>query len=423
MVQFIPVFTLAIFYNLDLEMNPGSAMAVNGSVHGNKNIYVTGAGTNTPLVFWDIVEAVQQVNRFPSPLDSQNTSRTGNVVFNITNNNPISNAAPLYLGISVTNNPAAILDVPPAGIDPISSTGQAYLYNQADLVITNSNTNGLAVYYQNFSGVPAQLLVAMDVTNINVITHTTNISYSFVTNVTFYDYRESKPVKAIQLDVAKFIQWLTNRIGQIYNSLNTSGATSKGHGINLIHLYNGITNDGSQLPAVRVVNGAQLPTSGLTVTTPFPLYVEGNYNITTDGVNFSTALGDTTNTRPAALMGDAVTILSANWVDTATSSGNTRTATATTINAACLEGIVPSDGTHYSGGVENFLRLLENWGGLNPLTYNGSIVVLFPSQYATSPWGGSYYSPPVRRWGFDLNFINPAKLPPGTPMVRNYATP
>ena len=118
-------------------------------------------------------------------------------------------------------------------------------------------------------------------------------------------------------------------------------------------------------------------------------------------------------------MGDALTVLSGNYVDTATSSGTTRTPISTVINAACLEGIVPSDGTHYSGGVENFLRLLENWSGGPVLTYNGSIVVLFQSQYATSFWGNSsYYSPPIRKWGFDLNFNQQSKLPPMTPQAR-----
>ncbi len=91
----------------------------------------------------------------------------------------------------------------------------------------------------------------------------------------------------------------------------------------------------------------------------------------------------------------------------------------TTINAAMLEGIVasnPNISGNYSGGVENFLRLLENWSG-DTLTYNGSIVVLFYSQYATNSWQptGNYYNPPTRKWAFDLNFDNALKIPPLTP--------
>jgi len=65
------------------------------------------------------------------------------------------------------------------------------------------------------------------------------------------------------------------------------------------------------------------------------------------------------------------------------------------------------------------MRLLENWSG-RTLTYNGSIVVLFYSEYATNSWRetGGYYSAPTRHWAFDLNFENSAKIPPLTPKTR-----
>jgi hypothetical protein len=97
---------------------------------------------------------------------------------------------------------------------------------------------------------------------------------------------------------------------------------------------------------------------------------------------------------------------------------------ATTVNAACLEGIVQSTSANYSGGVENFLRLMENWN--TTLTYNGSIVVMFPSIYATNVWlstassgtSGAYYNLPGRQWGFDYNFLSQNGLPPLTPQVK-----
>ena len=72
---------------------------------------------------------------------------------------------------------------------------------------------------------------------------------------------------------------------------------------------------------------------------------------------------------------------------------------------------------HYSGGIENFLRLEENWSQSYILTYNGSLVVMFPSIYATNFWQvpGNYYGVPTRHWGFDVNFTDPNKLPPLTP--------
>ena len=431
----IPLFQFAIFYNMDLEINPGAAMNINGRVHSNNDIYATGSSSGSPLTFSSFVDASQQFYSTPDPLDPGNQSRSGNLIFTINGSgnspNPNSDTSSFSLPIGTNNNPATViglLGIPPSGTAAASPTGQAYLYNDADLIVSNSASGTLSVYYQNLNNASPQTLVPMDMTNINIISHTTNLYYSFVTNVQFYDYREGDNIRSVQLDVAKLNTWLnTNANAANYqNQNNGSGvSTSKGHNINGVYVYNSIpavSGSPGVLPAVRVVNGQQLPSAGLTVATPFPIYVKGNYNTTTNGSKFSTALGDTTNTVPAALMGDAITVLSANWSDTnnANSSlGSRNKPSNTTINAACLEGIVPSNGTYYSGGVENFLRLEEDWGGVT-LSYNGSIVVLFTSQYASSPWPGTgtVYNPPTRAWGFDNNFLQQGRLPPMTPQVR-----
>ena len=133
---------------------------------------------------------------------------------------------------------------------------------------------------------------------------------------------------------------------------------------------------------MRVVNGAQLPyttdpggsgrtTGGLTVVTPQPLYVKGNYNVQTNGgaANASAGTTNTANTYPASLIGDAITILSANWTDTNWFQHRhlaSRIPTNTTINAATMEGIVQSTNSNYSGGLENFLRLEEELERCDP---------------------------------------------------------
>ncbi len=67
--------------------------------------------------------------------------------------------------------------------------------------------------------------------------------------------------------------------------------------------------------------------------------------------------------------------------------------------------------------MENFPRFLETWGGANATnTYNGSMVKMFPSFYATGVWGQDFvYDPPARNWAYDSNFDDPTKLPPKTP--------
>lgn len=99
-------------------------------------------------------------------------------------------------------------------------------------------------------------------------------------------------------------------------------------------------------------------------------------------------------------------------------SENDRPARPTTVNAAILTGVVETAGGRYSGGMENFPRFLEAWGSANTLTYNGSMVKMFPSRYATNFWGtGGVYVPPRRNWAFDLNFNDKNRLPPLTPSL------
>jgi hypothetical protein len=341
--------------------------------------------------------------------------------------------------IGQTNDPTAIralLNLPPAGTAPYSSTGQLYFINQTDLIISNSPSGTISAYLQDSNNVTAltripyntNVVTSYLVTNgytTNKITHvvtpitstaySTNFFYSFATNTTFYDYREGKTVAAVQLNVGALTNWLVSTNGSGYNS---QIYTDTGHYIDSVYVYNNAPYTSSSLPAVRMANGAVLPDQGLTVVTPDPLYVLGNYNA--NGSSLGTT--NTANTQPAALFGDSITALSTAWNDSLYTSSyalGSRNPGATTINAAAFEGIVQTVGANYSGGVENFIRLLENWSSSTTLTYNGSIVVMFPSQYATNKWQqtGVYYNAPHRAWAFDLNFQNNNGLPPLTPQV------
>ena len=105
-------------------------------------------------------------------------------------------------------------------------------------------------------------------------------------------------------------------------------------------------------------------------------------------------------------MGDSINVLSRNWQDNNSNQnlGN-RPAVSTTINAALLGGIVPTNANNngtYSGGVENFVRFLEDWTG-KTFTYYGSMIELFPSKQGVGPWGSaSVYNEPANRfWYFD----------------------
>jgi hypothetical protein len=471
----IPVFQFGVFYNLDLDIGNGQAMIMNGKVHCNGTIWMCPMALMT---FNDRVEASIIVTNADNPSDQQNhTFSSSNLKYVITLNNPVSGADTLNMPINgVSSNPTnleAIINLPPAGVAAPAAaayypSNQIYLYNECDLIISNSASgiNGalgtnITIFYQDQTISPYfyQLtnneictfqktngpasLPALWTTN-SPYRPTTNYaffpvasSFPFVTNVTFYDFREGDQVQAVQIDIAQLNIWLTNtafegykwnlQCGGTYGMGGSSAGTgNKGHPIDSIYVYNSVQRTYSQLPAVRVVNGQQLPSHwGLSVSTPWPLYVMGDYNIQTNASGSKSVL--TTNTAwtwPSALMGDAITILSSNWVDNGSAYTNggsgSRNTVNTTINAACFEGIVPSITTggtkHYSGGLENFLRLLENWN--STLCYNGSIVVMFPSIYATNYWGTGYYSVPTRQWGFDANFTSINKMPPCAPQAK-----
>ncbi|HXF10758.1 MAG TPA: hypothetical protein VN625_08245, partial [Desulfuromonadaceae bacterium] len=264
--------------------------------------------------------------------------------------------------------------------------------------------------------------------------------------VVFYDWREywnagngnggrGKTIQAVQLDVARFNAWLENTNldgttnlngGKYFNALCQS-PTHKHHSIDSMYIYSSVAPANLVLPAVRIKNGQQLYDSkGLSVATPLPLYVQGDFNVT-DGIGSNAGQNSTTHARPASFLADSITILSTAWNDGGPGAKRPNAAD-TTVNAACMAGIVPSDkgisatdNSTYSGGVENFFRLLENWSG-DDFYYNGSIVVMFPSQYATNRWrkpgNNFYYDPPNRHWNFDTNFLIQDRLPPMAPQVK-----
>src|SRR3984885_4611374 len=106
----IPLFQYDIFYNMDLEINPGDTFNVNGRGFSNGNIWATGSSPANELTFSSYVQAVKNFNYNRSPND-QNTSGSGaNIVFTITANNPssLNNAITMPVGTNIDNDPAAV---------------------------------------------------------------------------------------------------------------------------------------------------------------------------------------------------------------------------------------------------------------------------------------------------------------------------
>lgn len=225
---------------------------------------------------------------------------------------------------------------------------------------------------------------------------------------------------------------------------------------------------------VRITNGQNVPGNdkiGFTLASENGVYVQGNFNASSvstiiktpadlsqpaDYNSTSTATypiptgaPSTTIVRPpASIVADAITVLSNNWHDAqsfrypfypGSNTSGGRYGAETTVRAAFLMGnarsaalVFPGSestttpaqaGTkegRLSGGVHNFKRFIETWGPR--MNYCGSLINVFNSTNSNGTYknGQSHtYAPPAdRNWIFDSNFLDPEKLPPGTPFFQ-----
>jgi len=394
-VQFasIPIFQFAIFYNTDMELNGAATLHVRGRVHGNANLFT---GSNANQYFYEDVTTSGIISN-----GMRYGWGTNGTVYYYDSHDGGHSQMTLPIG---TNNTAdavrEVLQLPPSGEDITSAMGHERYYNKAEFVIQVTDTNVSVGWKQPY---------ASSLTSIPWLAITNFVS----TNKTFTDQRENKLILTTEIDVGKFITWAGTN-GTITSSL---GGTP-----NLIYVKDSRTWNSTKMPGVRLVNGQTLPSRGLTVATPNPLYTKGHYNQPTTAHLGTT---NTVNTLPASLVSDAYTLLSASFSDTLSAgSYASRIAENTTVVAAVVTGNVvstgsPSGSSGYSGGVNNLPRLLEAWSGRN-YYLNGSLVCLFNSAMATQPFQnpGVYYSAPSRNINFDSNFLDPTRLPPGAPAMR-----
>lgn len=390
----IPVFQFAMYSSGDMEIGNGQPFTITGRVHSNGQLYVEPI---SPLTFQSDVTAVGDILYQRSPLDPR-APPYGSVVYE---GHKDSHVAAMVLPIGVTNTPAAVREIiePPAPLESASSPiGRLRYFNRADLLLVASNSASGTVITGS-SGNSDNFMTAVPTNELNSFVTATN---------SFFDAREGKTVWPIDINVAALTSWSATN-SNLRRVLNSNAVAS-------IYVWDRRSLTGANLAAVRVTQGNQLPARGLTVATGDPLYVWGHYNQPDAG---SLGTTNTSNALPASLVGDAITILSPNWTDAnSTAAVASRVAVPTTVNAAIIAGAVDTVQGYYSGGMENFPRFLETWGANNVFTYNGSMVKLFPSLYATNLYGQpNVYSPPARNWAYDQNFNNPTKLPPLTPSV------
>lgn len=424
----IPLFQFAVFYGkgVDLEISPGANMTLNGKVFANSDIYLSPQGSTLQMdslvaTAGSIYRTIKRSGSPPTegygnnPLikDASGTYQTLN--FDHVDNQNFSStwsasqwqsAAQSLFGGTVKDSAMGVQQI----IPPIPqlfynpSDPDQVAHQMIELPNASDATDLAAAKLYAQAGLRIVDGSATDQSGNGV-----SLPSGAVSTSTFYDAREGNTMQVTNVDVSRLpASWFQSG-GVLSNGLLYVASSSGGPSATCAHGTRGPANP---CPAVRLVNGSALPQNGLTVASQNPVYIQGNYNTALTGPGG-------TNHPPAAVLADAVTVLSNNWSDAnAANSSSTlasRTATPTTVNAALATG--PSNESTSGAGngqLENDIRLIENWSG-QTLSYSGSIVDLWHSMQVTSPWQntGVYYNAPVRNWRYDTLFnTNP---PPGTP--------
>jgi len=448
-----PLFQYAVFYDSDLEIQPGPDMTIRGRVHTNHDMYL---GSGATLTFnTNYLHSAGNIyrNRKDDPSQSPGTVQIRNWV-----SNPFDAAEPLlYTRMNSQSQMSAAGVTTTSGYDSRFTTG----YDQ------NGNGNfsdsgdwfafapGALAYWAQPAGygqtgatvmthehgvtesvVPGAQSTAMYEPNANgdynwdaatqryvpVPPGTGSYSAGYyhshadLSVITFAD-GTWKAYSATNVDITSAVSSAIS-IRQIYDARQSNGAnvkvqitdidlgllalTGKFPANGLLYAGNYGEGTGTNAKGIRLKNGSTLA-GKLTVATPDPLYVWGDFN--------------TVGEKPAAVICDAINLLSNAWNDTKTV-GTLPVATNTTYNTAVVTGNTETVGSNYNGGLENLPRFHENWSGKTS-TIKGSFVKAWFSQYATNGWvyGGDRYQAPVRNWSYNTAFNNVANLPPFTPMT------
>lgn len=455
-----PLFQFAVFYSSDLEVLPGPNMTLAGRVHSNRDMYLGSSG-NTLTLNTNYVRAVGDIyrHRKDDPSQSPGTVNIRKWVANpFDASEPTQYAAMLgksqlaSQGVDSTSGydshfteghdsngdgdfddagdylpfgPGALaLWQQPSGYTHASgNTVQCAEHDVGEAVVAqlgsvamyepreggdyalDPSTNqivpcapGTGTHAKGFYHANAGLSIvvaadstwkAYDESGIDV----TSAVGSAVSMKSLYDARQANGgagnTRVLDIDV---------------QALHATGHWPSNGLVYAAHVGAGT---GTNAKGIRLKNGSWLP-SKLTVATQNPIYVQGDYN---KGTAEHPKVG-------AAVIADAVNLLSNAWTGSKTNSNGLPTASNTAYNVALVTGNLESSSGHYNGGLENLPRFHENWTG-KTCTIKGSFVNLWPSTHATGAWvyGGNRYQAPNRDFSYDTAFNSVLNLPPFTPMA------
>jgi type II secretory pathway pseudopilin PulG len=535
------LFQYALFYQGNLELAAGGNLTIGGPVSTNSSAFV-GASAGT-LTLTNNVYYFSDYNGSTTPTGGEDGRYEASYTQDVENNqgqpaslaDPVFNPNPLAApptdqtaqrqqqviqlnqqqsfvgGVDVAsalaNYPNAYINpttgmvadanevyraviAPPPGVPEDPAVAASRLYNSAGIIITiNQSTSGTEVqigtaatpnaYYDTASpssGVISQAQYTNIIPNVrqSIINKRELANGTPSVNLTTVDVAALNDALNTLMPGNTVNGTIPTYNGMVYVYDNTNNNALSTSIPTLANTQNAILiKDGAVTPNFTDSNGNPL---GFTVASNNGVYIQGDYNIRQIDVN------GTATTNPSAIMGDAITAVSAGWTPSETgnqlNTGNpatSRIATDTTypiipysgasspdvvplsqytdsttrpagmtVNAAILTGNTPSyidpanpaagqNGSlsYNSGGAQNLVRMEEDWydvpGGLT-LTLQGSLGQLFSSDYFRGPYrgnsnvasiGDTIYSQPLNRVvNYDTNLG--VRTPFGTPTTTSF---
>ncbi|MBB6098245.1 hypothetical protein HNR42_001670 [Deinobacterium chartae] len=464
----VPMFQFAAFFKDDLEILPSPNMTLNGRVHTNSSLYLGSGNTLTirgQTTYVDrlfrgrknttectgVVRIYDPVNPRDLPPcsggrtqinQSQLTAFNGQVAQSPTLTLPTLNSldpspvnthwdkADLRIMLVVNKGP----QTPSASLGALDYTGtpsSTNVKNHLDRFI--SDTRSFEVRDRN--GV--RMVAATNYLNSSNCTGALGVSKSF------YNYREKAPIYMLEVDYGALRQCIIN---DTTNQLQIPKGLANDSGNGMVWYFgfaDGGTfsgrkdsNLGVRIRNARYLGTKSIPSSslppssnatlsetsrcstssltcdlqGLTIVSNQAVYLAGDFNVD----------DNTYRWRPASILADSINVLSNAWAQgpaqdaTRAYSRSGPAAQDTEVNAAFLAGTDISQGSNYSGGLENYPRFHENWGG-KTLFYSGSFVSLGTANHVNGIWRDQRYDAPLRAWDYDRRFDNPKLLPPLAP--------
>ncbi|MCE2720766.1 MAG: hormogonium polysaccharide biosynthesis protein HpsA [Dolichospermum sp.] len=304
------------------------------------------------------------------------------------------------------------------------------------------------------SAIDAQIC-ALQILDGSLSPNNSVIPHGAIFETFFSDQRENKKVRATVLDLnllrTKTIggsEYLLPNSGIIYATRDdalpdiSAGNTDAGKLESPVDYSDDTTRRPS---AIILINGGKLGRTnsykeeekGLTLATNLPAYIRGDFNLhtqeeftqtladdwnnfytrTTFNNNFACRSGDsrflncTTGDewRPGNILADAVTLLSGDFDFTKElgyTIGSQQTANKdTTFNLIIAAGDNPAQPTVDNGGLNNLVRVIENWTS-SKIKLNGAFMQVKKSAYATGTNPPqTVNNPPTRQWSYDVGLL------------------